>query len=124
MFIQDFWGKCERALRYWMQNQSARSGEFIRTGWFFSLQEPIAEVSGVAKSFGTTRALREAHLVLHAGEIHALMGENGAGKSTLVKILVGALRPDKGELRLTDYRFSSEPWERLWRLVSCPYINI
>jgi ABC-type sugar transport system ATPase subunit len=65
-----------------------------------TMQEPIAEVSGVAKSFGTTRALREAHLVLHAGEIHALMGENGAGKSTLVKILVGALRPDKGELRL------------------------
>jgi ABC-type sugar transport system ATPase subunit len=65
-----------------------------------AMQEPIAEVSGVAKSFGTTRALREAHLVLHAGEIHALMGENGAGKSTLVKILVGALRPDKGELRL------------------------
>ena len=58
-----------------------------------AMQEPIAEVSGVAKSFGTTGALREAHLVLHAGEIHALMGENGAGKSTLVKILVGALRP-------------------------------
>ena len=60
-----------------------------------TMQEPIAEVSGVAKSFGTTRALREVHLVLYAGEIHALMGENGAGKSTLVKILVGALRPDR-----------------------------
>ena len=66
------------------------------------MSKPIAEVRGVAKSFGTTRALREAHLVLNAGEIHALLGENGAGKSTLVKILVGALQPDAGELRVDD----------------------
>ena len=66
------------------------------------MSKPIAEVRGVAKSFGTTRALREAHLVLNASEIHALLGENGAGKSTLVKILVGALQPDAGELRLDD----------------------
>ena len=66
------------------------------------MSRPIAEVRGVAKSFGTTRALRDANLVLRPGEIHALMGENGAGKSTLVKILVGALRPDAGELRFND----------------------
>jgi len=66
------------------------------------MSKPIAEVRGVAKNFGRTRALREAHLVLNPGEIHALMGENGAGKSTLVKILVGALQPDAGELRLDD----------------------
>jgi ABC-type sugar transport system ATPase subunit len=66
------------------------------------MSKPIAEVRGVAKSFGTTRALREAHLVLNPNEIHALMGENGAGKSTLVKILVGALQPDTGEVRLDD----------------------
>jgi ABC-type sugar transport system ATPase subunit len=66
------------------------------------MNRPIAEVRGVAKNFGTTRALRDANLVLRPGEIHALMGENGAGKSTLVKILVGALRPDAGELRFND----------------------
>jgi ABC-type sugar transport system ATPase subunit len=63
-------------------------------------QEPTVVADGIAKSFGTTRALRAGHLVLHAGEVHALIGENGAGKSTLVKILVGALQPDEGELRL------------------------
>jgi ABC-type sugar transport system ATPase subunit len=63
-------------------------------------QESILIASGIAKSFGTTRALRDGHLVLNAGEVHALMGENGAGKSTFVKILVGALVPDAGEIRL------------------------
>jgi ABC-type sugar transport system ATPase subunit len=67
------------------------------------MSRPIAEVREVSKSFGTTRALRDANLVLRPGEIHALMGENGAGKSTLVKILVGALRPDAGELRFNDH---------------------
>ena len=72
-----------------------------------AISEPIAEVRGVAKSFGTTRALRDANLVLQPGEIHALMGENGAGKSTLLKILVGALRPDAGELWFNNQPLNS-----------------
>ena len=47
------------------------------------------------------------NLVLQPGEIHALMGENGAGKSTLLKILVGALRPDAGELRFNNQPLNS-----------------
>ncbi|WP_329321267.1 sugar ABC transporter ATP-binding protein [Streptomyces sp. NBC_01262] len=54
------------------------------------------EVTGLAKSFGATRALRSCSLRLLAGEVHALMGENGSGKSTLVKILTGVHAPDTG----------------------------
>jgi ribose transport system ATP-binding protein len=60
----------------------------------------VLSAAGVHKSFGTTHALRGANLELHAGEVHALLGENGAGKSTLLKLLVGAIQPDAGELRL------------------------
>lgn len=60
----------------------------------------IFQASGISKHYGTTCALRDANLVLKAGQIHALMGENGAGKSTFVKILVGAIRPDGGALVL------------------------
>jgi ribose transport system ATP-binding protein len=55
---------------------------------------------GITKRFGATAALEEVDLVLQKGDVHALLGENGAGKSTLVKILSGALRPDRGGMRL------------------------
>lgn len=62
---------------------------------------PILEMRGVSKSFFGIKALQKVDLTVHAGEIHALMGENGAGKSTLMKILSGAYRPDPGgEIRI------------------------
>jgi ribose transport system ATP-binding protein len=57
-------------------------------------------MTGVAKRFGSTQALRGVDLELRPGEVHALVGENGAGKSTLMKVLSGAVRPDAGHLAL------------------------
>jgi ribose transport system ATP-binding protein len=61
---------------------------------------PVLSASGISKSFGGIAALSDARLELHAGEIHALMGENGAGKSTLVKILAGVHTSYDGEITL------------------------
>jgi rhamnose transport system ATP-binding protein len=61
---------------------------------------PMLEASGIEKSFGGVRALRGVSLDLAGGEVHALVGENGAGKSTLIKIITGAVSPDRGEIRL------------------------
>jgi ribose transport system ATP-binding protein len=58
------------------------------------------ELDGVSKSFLGVRALADASLVCHAGEVHALVGENGAGKSTLIKVASGALVPDAGAVRI------------------------
>ena len=61
---------------------------------------PILEIRGVAKRFDATQALEDVSLTLHAGEIHALLGENGAGKSTLIKIITGVHQPDRGQILL------------------------
>lgn len=60
----------------------------------------MLETLQITKNFGATRALDRVSLGVHAGEIHALVGENGAGKSTLMKIVSGALKPDSGTIRL------------------------
>jgi len=59
---------------------------------------PVLEARGVTKHYGQVVALDKADFSARPGEVVALIGDNGAGKSTLVKILVGALRPDSGQI--------------------------
>lgn len=63
-------------------------------------RDPLLDVAGLSKRFGSVQALRGASLQVRAGEIMALCGENGAGKSTLVKILIGVHQPDEGVIRI------------------------
>ena len=60
--------------------------------------ELLLDATGVVKRYGAVVALREASLAVRPGEVHALLGANGAGKSTLVKILTGAVHPDRGRI--------------------------
>src|SRR5579872_417067 len=62
--------------------------------------EPLLELRGISKGFSGIPVLKDVSLGIHAGEIHALVGENGAGKSTLLKIIFGAHRADNGSMRL------------------------
>ena len=62
--------------------------------------QPILELQGISKSFGFVEAVKNVHWKVYPGEVHALVGDNGAGKSTLIKMICGALLPDKGEIRV------------------------
>lgn len=65
------------------------------------MADPILEMRGIKKSFHGVKALSDVNLTVHAGQIHAIVGENGAGKSTLMKVLSGVYPHGeyKGEIR-------------------------
>jgi rhamnose transport system ATP-binding protein len=62
--------------------------------------ETLLRATNISKHFAGVQALQRVSLDLHAGEVHALVGENGAGKSTLIKIITGAHQPDSGSLEI------------------------
>jgi ABC-2 type transport system ATP-binding protein len=63
-------------------------------------------VSGVVKTFGSTRALDRLDLTVETGQVHGFLGPNGAGKTTTIRVLLGLLRPDAGDVRL----LGGDPW--------------
>jgi fructose transport system ATP-binding protein len=62
--------------------------------------EIVLEARNIVKRYGHVTALDGANLELRAGEVLAVIGDNGAGKSTMVKVLCGAVVPDKGQVLL------------------------
>jgi simple sugar transport system ATP-binding protein len=59
----------------------------------------VLEGLNLSKYYGGTEALHDFTIQVGQGEILGLVGDNGAGKSTTIKILSGAVAPDKGEIR-------------------------
>ncbi|MEU0532271.1 ABC transporter ATP-binding protein [Amycolatopsis tolypomycina] len=69
--------------------------------------ENAISVIDLHKSFGRTKALDGLDLQVPAGEVHGFLGPNGAGKSTTVRVLLGLLHADSGDVRL----LGGDPWK-------------
>jgi ABC-2 type transport system ATP-binding protein len=71
-----------------------------------SVITPAIRVSGLVKTFGSTRALDGLDLEVRTGEVHGFLGPNGSGKTTTIRVLLGLLRADAGEVEL----LGGDPW--------------
>lgn len=63
-------------------------------------QENIIEVKDVSFAYGKHTVLRDVNLTIHRGDYIGLIGGNGSGKTTLIKIILGLLKVDGGNVRL------------------------
>jgi ABC-2 type transport system ATP-binding protein len=57
------------------------------------------EIDQISKRYGETVAVQDLSLEIHAGELFGFVGRNGAGKTTTMRIVLGILAPDAGQVR-------------------------
>ena len=63
------------------------------------MSDALIRLDGVAVSFNGQPVLDNVQLSVQPGEIVTLIGPNGAGKTTLVRVVLGLLQPDSGNVR-------------------------
>ncbi|MCL2536583.1 MAG: ABC transporter ATP-binding protein [Nocardiaceae bacterium] len=68
--------------------------------------DPVISVRGLAKRFGDVHALDGLDLEVGPGEVHGFLGPNGSGKSTTIRVLLGLLRADGGDVSV----LGADPW--------------
>lgn len=67
------------------------------------MDDYLVNATGLKKSYGANHAVNGVSLHIPPGEIYGLVGADGAGKTTTMRLLVGALLPDAGEISVCGY---------------------
>jgi ribose transport system ATP-binding protein len=67
----------------------------------------VLSLEHITKLYPGVVALNDVSLNFRAGEVHAIVGENGAGKSTLIKIITGAVQPERGLIRVQHSEYGA-----------------
>ncbi|HLA05917.1 MAG TPA: ABC transporter ATP-binding protein [Anaerolineales bacterium] len=72
------------------------------------MSEYLIQATNIKKHFGDTQAVNGVSLNIRAGEIYGLVGADGAGKTTTLRLLVGALKADAGDINICGYDLNTQ----------------
>lgn len=67
------------------------------------------EATGLQKTYGSRKVVKDVRLAVHSGEVVGLLGPNGAGKTTSFYMIVGLVRADAGEITIDGQRIERLP---------------
>lgn len=70
--------------------------------------ETILEIKNLSKFFGKSKVVDAINLEVKAGEIYGFLGPNGAGKTTTIKMILGLLSIDEGEIKVNGFDVKRE----------------
>lgn len=70
--------------------------------------EPILEVKNLSKSFRDFKAVDDLSFSVISGQVYGFLGQNGAGKSTTMRMAVGLIQPDKGNIKIKGKDFTQK----------------
>jgi phospholipid/cholesterol/gamma-HCH transport system ATP-binding protein len=68
------------------------------------MSEPLVELKGISKTFGTRVILDKVDLKVYEGDALGIVGPSGTGKSTILRVIAGLLEPDEGEVYIKGRR--------------------
>jgi ABC-2 type transport system ATP-binding protein len=73
------------------------------------MKDPIIQLKGLTKCYGTQRAVDDLNLEIYKGEIFGLLGPNGAGKTTTILMMLGLTDPTSGSASVCGYNATRNP---------------
>lgn len=80
-------------------------------------------IENLSKVYKNSRGIQDINLEIEAGEIFGFLGPNGSGKTTTMKIMVGLMKADKGDVRINGYSIRNN-YEQAMKKVGCIIENV
>ena len=75
-------------------------------------------IENLSKTYKNDRGIQDINLEIDRGDIFGFLGPNGSGKSTTMKVMVGLMKADKGDVRINGYSISQD-YEKAMKKVGC-----
>lgn len=80
-------------------------------------------IENLSKMYKNNRGIQEINLEINKGEIFGFLGPNGAGKTTTMKIMVGLMKADKGDVKINGFSIINN-YEKAMNEVGCIIENV